>query len=812
MAYLDAQAGNHLFKITGSWHLIHSRSTSLELEETGEGFISEEIDSAAKGEFGDDTNTTTPQATTTTASTTTSTASTTTTPAPVYTWYLTFTMSGSGATVQYIPGITKDPAKRGIFGWGYETQEINPKRHHSHKVLGYFGNGSMDKNTTNWHFSEDARLWSKAINKVLAASNFTEEATVTTVRNVNAKDKYAPLQTWRVENLDPDFEPQWKNFSFHDYQEEIMLRSDAFAKSYSYPVDQFTNEWFYTSYDYWIQSLFEFTTTSYGNSNYTTHSGADHFFYGENFESEFVEETTVRGLPAEKWSSALGDGTQINQYFIHPNFTTFSNRSVPLLVEFQQNGTWEGDEIEISTRWDIFYMIDKFERHQMDSIVGEDPFRSSSFFSPKFGDCDKGVTQMEINSTPDSLANKNVDTKLEMVNVQSKNVYASHLRFDVNNNLTRMDYYDFEEKANVRVVEMKSLDAQFTIDMSTGSCKVSKLIESFDWIKNKGPESPADIFGVPTGAFYNQPSDVRQNIFSDAWQDVYETELDFGPGKGINATCVAIYHYPGVWLEQQDNADMFNAETGMLLSYENQCYGNGSIQFQTSANNFGSRNRYFAPDEFDLTPCFSSGSVGDSPIYDIIFSMTEKGLRTICEGPFDALGNMQQIFADAVLTQIQVQTGLEFMSRLQHLECDLFTDFEIENPEIIIKFSLLPQVASYEDGTYKDLSNDQFMERISEPINDGYFEVEIFMNQKDLQFLTIKDSLAISQDGGLTYEPVSNKTRVITRIHHEKGYKPVGVAMMCLFGLLIVPGLIFGATWFRFRQSSGTGYENMNHE
>ena len=63
------------------------------------------------------------------------------------------------------------------------------------------------------------------------------------------------------------------------------------------------------------------------------------------------------------------------------------------------------------------------------------------------------------------------------------------------------------------------------------------------------------------------------------------------------------------------------------------------------------------------------------------------------------------------------------MSRLQYLECDLFTDFEIENPEIIIKFSLLPQVASYEDGTYKDLSNDQFMERISEPINDGYFEV-----------------------------------------------------------------------------------------
>ncbi|CBY09735.1 unnamed protein product [Oikopleura dioica] len=261
----------------------------------------------------------------------------------------------------------------------------------------------------------------------------------------------------------------------------------------------------------------------------------------------------------------------------------------------------------------------------MDSIVGEDPFRESSFWSPKFGDCDKGVTQMEISSTPDSLANKNIDTKLEMVNLLSQNVYATHLRFDVNNNLTRMDYFDFEKRTNVRVIEMKSLDAQFQIDMSTGSCEVSKLIESFDWIKNSGPESPSDLFGVPTGAFYNQPSDVRQNIYSDSWQDVYETTIDFGPAKGMNATCVAIYHYPGIWLTQQDNADMFNAETGMLLSYENQCHGNGSIQFQTSANNFGSRNRYFAEDEFDLTPCFASGAIGDSPIYDVIFSMTDLG-------------------------------------------------------------------------------------------------------------------------------------------------------------------------------------------
>ena len=41
---------------------------------------------------------------------------------------------GSGSTVEYVPGITKDPSKRGIFGWGDETAEIDPRKHHSHKV------------------------------------------------------------------------------------------------------------------------------------------------------------------------------------------------------------------------------------------------------------------------------------------------------------------------------------------------------------------------------------------------------------------------------------------------------------------------------------------------------------------------------------------------------------------------------------------------------------------------------------------------------------------------------------------------------
>ena len=32
---------------------------------------------------------------------------------------------------------------------------------------------------------------------------------------------------------------------------------------------------------------------------------------------------------------------------------------MPLLVELERNGTWEGDEFQLATRWDIFYMIDK---------------------------------------------------------------------------------------------------------------------------------------------------------------------------------------------------------------------------------------------------------------------------------------------------------------------------------------------------------------------------------------------------------------------------------------------------------------------
>ena len=83
----------------------------------------------------------------------------------------------------------------------------------------------------------------------------------------------------------------------------------------------------------------------------------------------------------------------------------FSNESVPILIEMEANGTFEGHEYIFNFRWDIFYMIDAFERnHELDSITGQDPFESSAFWSPKFADCDKGVTQTELDGKPESLS------------------------------------------------------------------------------------------------------------------------------------------------------------------------------------------------------------------------------------------------------------------------------------------------------------------------------------------------------------------------------------------------------------------------
>ena len=37
-----------------------------------------------------------------------------------------------------------------------------------------------------------------------------------------------------------------------------------------------------------------------------------------------------------------------------------------------RNTTIDGHEFDFSLRWDIFYMIDAFERHELDSITGQE--------------------------------------------------------------------------------------------------------------------------------------------------------------------------------------------------------------------------------------------------------------------------------------------------------------------------------------------------------------------------------------------------------------------------------------------------------
>ena len=53
------------------------------------------------------------------------------------------------------------------------------------------------------------------------------------------------------------------------------------------------------------------------------------------------------------------------------------------------------------------------------------------------------------------LEGKNVDTLTESVDLLTGNVYGAHTRFDIDTNITRVDYYDNERGANIRRIEMK---------------------------------------------------------------------------------------------------------------------------------------------------------------------------------------------------------------------------------------------------------------------------------------------------------------------------------------------------------------------
>ena len=86
----------------------------------------------------------------------------------------------------------------------------------------------------------------------------------------------------------------------------------------------------------------------------------------------------------------------------------------------------------------------------------------------------------------------------------------------------------------------------------------------------------------------------------------------------------------------------------------------------------------------------------------------------------------------------------------------------------MIRFALLPYKA-YND--FEDLSNDEFLDRIKEPIDDEEIAVTFPDGDGDgLTFHSVKDSLAISYDGGIIYEPQTNKTVEKIVIVHEKGY------------------------------------------
>ena len=96
-------------------------------------------------------------------------------------------------------------------------------------------------------------------------------------------------------------------------------------------------------------------------------------------------------------------------------------------------------------------------------------------------------------------------------------------------------------------------------------------------------------------------------------------------------------------------------------------------------------------------------------------------------------------------------------------------------------------------------------------------------------FHSVADSLAISYDGGVIYEPTSNKTIVKVKIEHEKGFSTgnsilarfshsvqvvqvdilgglVGMTLLCLFGMIF---LVVGVTWFRFKSSAATSYDTL---
>ena len=83
--------------------------------------------------------------------------------------------------------------------------------------------------------------------------------------NINKKDDddYAPYQKWSLlANQSDVFD--WQNHSFSEYNMELMMMRDAFAQSSGYDVNNLTGHSYTEHYDYWIQSIFKFTSENDG--------------------------------------------------------------------------------------------------------------------------------------------------------------------------------------------------------------------------------------------------------------------------------------------------------------------------------------------------------------------------------------------------------------------------------------------------------------------------------------------------------------------------------------------------------------------
>ena len=57
--------------------------------------------------------------------------------------------------------------------------------------------------------------------------------------------------------------------------------------------------------------------------------------------------------------------------------------------------------------------------------------------------------------------------------------------------------------------------------------RISELKDS--WSGESWASTPAELYGLPDAAVYNEPRELRQNIWSDTWLETYDTVMDFGP-------------------------------------------------------------------------------------------------------------------------------------------------------------------------------------------------------------------------------------------------------------------------------------------